>query len=290
MHALVRLLGTGACLAALALPVAATAGGRLLATGGATAVEGAAGGGIVPWALLAGYGTGEENGGTAFFTRVDTGDYTLNSYGAAFTWRNRVELSIARQEFDLGSLNDVLGLPAGTNIRQDVYGAKLRLMGDAVYTTAPQLALGVQYKRNRDFAIPAVAGARDDSGVDVYLSAGKLWLGAIAGYNLWTNLTVRATEANQLGLLGFGGDRNDDHEIVAEGSVALFLDPNTVIGVEYRGKPDNLGFAAEDDWSDIFFGYFPNKHLALVLAYAELGSIATLDDQNGLYLSVQASF
>ena len=30
--------------------------GRLLATGGATSIDGAAGGGIVPWAVLAGYG------------------------------------------------------------------------------------------------------------------------------------------------------------------------------------------------------------------------------------------
>ena len=35
-------------------------GGRLLATGGATMIEGAAGGGLVPWAVLAGYGTREE--------------------------------------------------------------------------------------------------------------------------------------------------------------------------------------------------------------------------------------
>ncbi|HCV78984.1 MAG TPA: DUF3034 domain-containing protein, partial [Pseudomonas sp.] len=36
--------------------------------------------------------------------------------------------------------------------------------------------------------------------------------------------------------------------------------------------------------------YFPNKHLSLVLAYAWLGEIATLDDQQGLYLSLQGSY
>lgn len=88
-------------LAALALAAASTAaqadGGRLLATGGATQVEGAAGGGLVPWAVLAGYGTREQDGGTAFYTRVDTGDYALDAAGVAWTFRNRLELSLARQ-------------------------------------------------------------------------------------------------------------------------------------------------------------------------------------------------
>ena len=44
--------------------------GRLLATGGATSLEGAAGGGITPWAVLAGYGERGEWGGDVFATRV----------------------------------------------------------------------------------------------------------------------------------------------------------------------------------------------------------------------------
>ena len=87
----------------LALPCAANADdGRLLATGGATQIEGSAGGGIVPWAVLSGYGTAGQHGGTAFATRVDTGDYALTSYGAAYAWDNRLELSYARQRFELG--------------------------------------------------------------------------------------------------------------------------------------------------------------------------------------------
>ena len=41
---------------------------------------------------------------------------------------------------------------------------------------------------------------------------------------------------------------------------------------------------------DVFVGYFPNKHVSFVLAYARLGEIATLANQNGTYLSVQGSF
>ena len=274
----------------LALPCAASAGdGRLLATGGATQVEGSAGGGIVPWAVLSGYGTAGQHGGTAFATRVDTGDYALTSYGAAYAWDNRLELSYARQRFELGELQRRLSLPTG-RFDAEVIGAKLRLGGDLVYTTMPQVALGVQYKRQLDFAIPRAVGARDDRGIDVYLSASKLFLAAVDDRHLLLNATVRSTRANQAGLLGFGGDRKAGRSLVLETTAAVLLDPHWAVGVEYRQKPDNLGFAREDDWRDVFVAWFPNKHVAVVAAYADLGSIATLDRQRGAYLSLQASF
>lgn len=274
----------------LALPCAASAGeGRLLATGGATQIEGSAGGGIVPWAVLSGYGTAGQHGGTAFATRVDTGDYALTSYGAAYAWDNRLELSYARQRFELGELQRRLSLPTG-RFDAEVVGAKLRLGGDLVYTTMPQFSLGVQYKRQLDFAIPRAVGARDDHGIDVYLSASKLFLAAVADRHLLLNATVRSTRANQAGLLGFGGDRKAGRSLVLETSAAVLLDPRWAVGVEYRQKPDNLGFAREDDWRDVFVAWFPNKHVAVVAAYADLGSIATLDRQRGAYLSLQASF
>ena len=274
----------------LALPCAANADdGRLLATGGATQVEGSAGGGIVPWAVLSGYGTAGQHGGTAFATRVDTGDYALTSYGAAYAWDNRLELSYARQRFELGELQRRLSLPTG-RFDAEVVGAKLRLGGDLVYTVMPQVSLGVQYKRQLDFAIPRAVGARDDRGIDAYLSASKLFLAAVADRNLLLNATVRSTRANQAGLLGFGGDRKAGRSLVLETSAAVLLDPRWAVGVEYRQKPDNLGFAREDDWRDVFVAWFPNKHVAVVAAYADLGSIATLDRQRGAYLSLQASF
>lgn len=282
--------GALALVLSLALPCAASAGdGRLLATGGATQVEGSAGGGIVPWAVLSGYGTAGQHGGTAFATRVDTGDYALTSYGAAYAWDNRLELSYARQRFELGELQRRLSLPTG-RFDAEVVGAKLRLGGDLVYTTMPQVSLGVQYKRQLDFAIPRAVGARDDHGIDVYLSASKLFLAAVADRNLLLNATVRSTRANQAGLLGFGGDRKAGRSLVLETSAAVLLDPRWAVGVEYRQKPDNLGFAREDDWRDAFVAWFPNKHVAVVAAYADLGSIATLDRQRGAYLSLQASF
>ncbi|WP_369975914.1 DUF3034 family protein [Xanthomonas bundabergensis] len=276
--------------AALLLPGLAWAGqGRLLATGGASSVEGSGGGGIVPWAALSGYGTRDQNGAVLFATHLDSGGYRLDVQGAAATVGNRLELSLARQRLDLGTLQQRLALPWNA-LGQDVFGAKLRVGGDLVYGRAPQVALGVQYKRLRDGTLPLAIGARDDHGTDAYLSAAKLWLDAAGGYQLLVNGTVRATRANQAGLLGFGGDRRNAYRLVAEASVAVVLDPSWALGLEYRQKPDNLGFAREQAWADAFVAWFPNKHVSLVGAWAELGDVATLRDQRGPYLSLQVAF
>lgn len=263
--------------------------GRLLATGGASPIEGSAGGGIVPWAVLAGYGTDEQNGGTVFLTRVDTGDYAMDVAGAAFTFGNRLELSVARQRFDLGELQRQLSLPWSA-LGQDVFGAKLRIAGDLVYTRMPQVSVGVQHKRMRDGTLPLALGAGDDTGTDAYVSATKLFLDAAGGYQLLVNATLRSTRANQTGLLGFGGDRKQGRSLVGEASVAVMLHPQWAVGMEYRQKPDNLGFAHEDDWRDVFVAWFPGKHVSLVAAYADLGDVATLRDQRGAYLSLQLSY
>ncbi|MBF8163504.1 DUF3034 family protein [Ectopseudomonas hydrolytica] len=280
-----------ACLLGMCLyaGLAGAGEGRLLATGGATSLEGAAGGGIMPWAVLAGYGERGEWGADVFTTRVETGDYRLDVAGVAAAYGNRIELSYARQRFDLGTLARDLRLP-DNSLSQDVLGLKLRLAGDLIYDRLPQISLGLQHKRQRDFLVPSLVGAQRREDSEGYLAASRLILGGAFGYNLLLNANLRYSRANELGLLGFGGDRRDRHSWLKEGSVAVLLDRHWAVGIEYREKPDNLSFAGESDWADLFVGYFPNKNLAVVLAYARLGEIATLDNQDGVYLSVQGSF
>lgn len=268
----------------------AWADGRLLATGGASGIEGGAGGGILPWAVLAGYGTNTDNGADTFGSYVSTDDYSLSVAGVSYTVRNRIEFSLAHQELNAPTIRAALGLPSDWRLRQNIAGAKVRLAGDIVYTPWPQVTVGAQYKNNIDFDIPAAIGAVDDDDVDLYVSAAKLFLAGAAGRNLFVNVTARSTRANQTGLLGFGGDLNDSRSWQLETSVAAFINPRWAIGAEYRTKPDNLSFAREDDWADVFVAWFPNKHLALVGAWVDLGSVATLDDQTGYYLSLQGSF
>lgn len=300
-------LALGLCMVGV---TAAHAGGRLLATGGATEIEGSAGGGIVPWALISGYGTEDEIGGTAFLTNVRVPNYDLVSYGAAVGLYNRVELSYAQQRLSLdNTVLSGLGLNTSPAIRQDVFGVKVKLFGDAIYaqdTFMPQVSVGLQYKRNLDYSfIPQTLGARHESGTDFYVAASKVFLGGLAGRNVLLNGTIRMTKANQMGLLGFGGPDNDSYKAQFEGSVGVFLDPaNTwLVGAEYRQNPDNglgkpLGVhTRQDDYSDIYVAYIPNKRFALVAAYADLGSLpdttqtgANSTRKQGVYLSGQFSF
>lgn len=280
--------------AAIAAPASAQTGGmdnvsgRLLLTGGVSQVEGAAGGGLTPWALIGGYGTRDQFGGTAYFTRVETDDFALDSFGALVAISNRVEFSVSQQQFNLQDVGVALGLGPDFKIDVTTYGAKLRVLGDAILeqdSWVPQVSVGVQYKDNSEDALVGALGAADADGTDFYVSATKLYL----GQSLLLNGTVRFTKANQFGILGHGSADNDDYEPQFEASAAYLLNRNLAIGAEVRTKPDNLAGLAEDTAFDAFIAWAPTKNVAVTLAYADLGNIV-VGDQKGLYASLQVGF
>lgn len=300
-----RKTGLAACAAALLLGGAAqageighavkilqhgelTEGGKLLLTGGVSTVEGSAGGGLASWAVIDGQETREGIGGSVHGTYVKLPDYELRTFGVGVGLFDRLELTYARQEFDTGETGGKLGLGDGFTFHQDILGAKLRLAGDAVYGEGwlPQIAVGAQYKKNDRGAIIAAVGGRKDSGIDYYVTGTKVFL----DQSLVVSGGVRFTKANQFGLLGFGGDRHGGYSAQFEGSAGMLLSKHFVVGGEVRSKPDNLGFAKEDDAFDVFAAYAVNKHLSVTAAYVDLGDIATFKSQRGLYLSLQAGF
>lgn len=268
-----------ACLLFTLIPlITSAADGKLIATSGLIQIEGSGGGGIVPWATLAGYDSQDQISVNAVVTQVEVDDYRLNVLGFSASFYDRLEINVAQHRFDLKSL--------GGDIKQNIFGLKYKLMGDVVYSNWPQISIGIQHKRLEDGAIArAVGAANNSSGSDFYLAATKVHLGAIGGYNAVWNITARATKANELGLLGFGGRENDSYQIMLEGSAGILLSRHLAIGLEYRQKPDNLGLA-EDDWTDVFVSYLPSKDFSLTLAWADLGTIVGATGQKGLYLSL----
>lgn len=267
----------------------AIAGDRLLATGGVSQIEGAGGGGLTPWALIAGYGTDAQIGGSAFFTRAKTGDdFELNTGGVAVGFYNRVELSLSQTKFELGST-----VPK-ESIRLNTMGIKLRLFGDAIYdqdTWVPQVSAGALIKHNEDFDfVPKLVGAKDSTGVDYYLAASKLYLDAVFGRNVLLGATLIATKANQFGLLGFGGDLNNDYQIKPSYSAAIMLSDNLLVGMEYRYKSDNLSSYNENDAKDVFVTWFPHKRFSITAAAVDLGDVADKSNQDAWYLSGQISY
>ena len=286
--------------------------GKLLLTGGVSSIDGLAGGGLTPWAVIGSNATEGEIGATAVLTRVHTQDYGLSVAGAAIGWHDRVELSLARQDFGASpaaALNGIaaFGISADPHLKMDIVGLKIRLAGEAVLDSdslMPQIAVGVEHKRVRPGSLGSVLdflGTRRE-GTDLTLSATKLLLGP----GVLVNATLRSTKANQNGLLGFGSATpgKNSRSLQPEFSLAYLLSSQLAVGAEYRFKPNNLealGAAAglgaalrEDDWKDIFLAWAPSKHFSLTLAYVDLGRIVpgvtANRKQTGGYLSAQLAF
>jgi Protein of unknown function (DUF3034) len=281
--------------------------GKLLLTGGVSGIDGAAGGGLTPWAIIGSNASAGEVGGTAHITRVNTRDYGLTTYGAALGIDDKYEISLARQDLNTGVTGTQLGLP-GLHLRQNILGGKIKLAGDAVLdsdTLMPQIAAGIEFKSldssGLDSTLQSLGAKR--SGIDVYVSATKLFL----GQGVLVSGTLRATKANQNGLLGFGatlGGANNQYRLQPEVSVAVLLSKNVALGAEYRKMTNKLEAAGQaaglgdglraQDWKDLFIAWAPSKHLSLTLAYVDLGTIVPATTakrkQTGTYLSVQAAY
>ena len=268
--------------------------GKLLATGGVSQIEGAGGGGLTPWALITGYGSRDSYGANVHYSGIRTQDYAIDSSGVAIGLADRFEVSLASQ-----TLRGSKAPLAQLAIRQDIVGIKLKLSGDAVADQdriAPQIAIGLQFKQNKGvrglgaLGVTDVTqlGAKKNHGVDLYLSASKLLL----DQSLLLNATLRATKANQLGLLGFGGDLHDRYQPMLETSIAYMINRHLFAGVEYRMKPHNLSVDKEKNAADIFVAYFPTHNFSMVAGWVSLGDITVFNprSQSGWYLSLEGGF
>jgi hypothetical protein len=161
------------------------------------------------------------------------------------------------------------------------------------------VALGALHKRSDSGALEptltTALGAKK-SGTEVYASATKLFL----AQGILVNGTLRATKANQNGLLGFGGAQADKIKLLPEVSVAWLVNRTLALGAEARAKPDNLnrsvlgaGALKEDDWFDVFVAWAPSKHVSLTAAWVDLGKIVPAlqpKRQTGGYLSAQIAY
>jgi hypothetical protein len=268
--------------------------GKLQLTAGFNDVDGAGGGGLVPWAIITGYGSEESWGANAHLTTVQLGDFELRTLGVAVGLFDRLEISYATQDFDVTS-----SVIDGLDASQEIFGVKVRLAGDAVYDQdrkLPQIAVGLEHKRHGGISdagvlvTPTQLGADDDDGTDIYIAATKVFL----RQRVLVNGTLRYTEANQFGLLGFGGE--DDRSAVLEATGAFIVSRTLAVGLEYRDKPDNLVLADREGaaW-DAFVAWTPTKNISFVGAFVDLGEIlspVTLnrENQTGQYVSFQIGF
>lgn len=262
-------------------------GDKLVLTNGVSTIEGTSGGGLATWATIAGRATDAGVGISGHVTAIELADFRWQSHGIAIGIANRIELSYARQNFDTLDAGTTLGLGRGYTLNQDVFGAKVRIAGDLVYgnPALPQIAIGLQHKRNLDSPVTQAVGAATHQSTDVTISATKL----ILSRSLLVNATLRLTEANEGGLLGFGSATGKGHSVQIEGSLGYQLSRRALIGAELRTKPDNLDLG-ESNWFDLFAAYAVTDNVTVTAAYVDLGKVATFEKQHGAFLSAQVAF
>ena len=274
--------------------------GKFLLTAGFSDLEGSGGGGLVPLAFITGYGSSDSWGANAHFLDIQLKDFQLRAFGAAVGVFDRVEVSYTRHEFNItGTALDGLGTA------QDIVGVKVKLWGDAVYgqdSWIPQLAVGAEYHKNQGLTNgdavglaglvnPKQLGAASEHGTDYYIAATKVFL----AQSLVVNAVLRATKANEFGLLGFGGNLKNTYSYKPEGTVAYLLTRRLALGSEIRTRPHNLAVDDETTAYDVFLAWAPTKNLSVVAAYLNLGGVlgpvtGVNRHQDGPYLSVQAGF
>ncbi|MBS1102347.1 DUF3034 family protein [Gluconobacter sp. Dm-62] len=264
-------------------------GQRALGTSGLSSLEGASGGGIASWATIGGYGSDKSAGMALHYSYVNLTSYWDQNVGASMGFFDRVEISYTHNFFQTRGTGAKLGIGNGYQFDLDVAGAKVRLFGHvADNTLIPQVAIGGMYKHDSDGRVIHMVGSKHTDGGDAYLAMTKLF----PKIGILIDTTVRFTKGNQWGILGFGGDQDNNYHAQFEGSLGYLPSfiPGLVVGVEYRTKPRNQRFTDESNWFDVYTSYFVNKHLNVTLAYVSLGTIATYKNQTGFYFSGQTGF
>ena len=337
------------CAAVLAVAVSCVGGtaqagwfdyndGKVFLTEGVSMADGAAGGGAVPWAVIAGNETRDGINGNVHFTYASLPNYSLESVGTAIGFYDRFEISAVYDVLPTGSTFDTVGLltsalsGSGSNqgtagieawntaIKMNVYGAKVRLIGEAIYDSdnlIPQVAVGGFYKVNQNKLLLETLGADKSSDWEGYLAVTKIFFPISTAIDI----TARYTDANEIGLTGFGGPNGDHKKVRLEGSLAYLLAKNIAIGGEYQQHGNNLGGHSvnldgsnlsgvtstlgalgfgnlqgaltqlgESSWKDVFAAYAPAKNLSFTMAILDLGNITLTPNQFGYYISVAASF
>ncbi|NVJ61255.1 MAG: DUF3034 family protein [Gammaproteobacteria bacterium] len=263
--------------------------GKLNLTGLIPNIDGAAGGGITHSAIIGGYGTEDQVGAAFNYSQTSLSDFELKTTAVSVGLFNRVELSFSESEFDTQKVGAALGLGENYTFENTSINLKVNIFGDAILeqdTWLPQVSIGASKKESDNANVLALIGATKSEDTETFIAASKLFL----DHSFLVNVSARNTRANQNGILGFGGDQNSKKKWYLEGSLAYLLADNLAVGIEMKQNPDNLGFARQDHWRDIFLLYNPSKHVSLTVAYVDLGEVALQEDQSGLYTSLTLQF
>jgi len=154
------------------------------------------------------------------YTLTYLSDFTLNSAGIAIGLFDRLELSYAHQSFDTRAAGGRLGLGRNFTFDTDVYGAKVRVWGNAVYDQdrlLPQIASRA-IQDERQPGIIARSAARTAT-ASISMSAPTRSCSARA----CCSMHGARDQGQPVRHPGVRRDKNNDYTAQFEGSAALLL-------------------------------------------------------------------
>ena len=244
-------------------------------------VDGGTGGVLTPAPGL--NGPTDDLGGRAFITHARLRDFQFTSIGAGLVVNDRWELSASQPNLGVGSSDDV---------RQNVFAARVRLLGSARRPLAPAASLGVSYRRQSDFGLEGSLGAaeprrRDDWDALATVGAGQRLGGDRA---VRFHAGARWTRANAGGLFGFGGADGDSRTVQLEGGIHAALSRYVHVGGEYRQQPDYLTDDPGDAWWAAYASYAITPEVQFGAGWMDLGRMAGAPRQDGPFLTLRGGF
>ncbi len=270
-------------------------------------IEGVSGGAITPMACLVNADSRPE--GAVFgkpavaLSYVNIGQKNLDAITFTQTAWSRVEFGYAANRLGLGTLPRSIGVDIG---RSDVWlhHFNLRLLAIEENTSVAGLAMpavtaGVHFKVNDGIAeinrrtagaLSGIGYAREN-GTDFTITATKHFTPEILGRPLILTAGVRATQAAQLGLLGFG----DEYPACFEGNIVYLPADWLVLDYELRQKPDPYGQIAgvigdENSWHTIDVGFILNMQTTLCAGWGNFATIADTEENSVWFMQIKHEF
>jgi len=232
-------------------------------------------------------------------------DRNLSATTITTNFFRRFELGYSFIRLHLGDWPDdiqtITGAHTKSNVRLNTLNARAMLIREGEWDTSwvPAVTAGVAYKHNNSIwqinddlhgACKSVLGVKDDDGWEATLTASKMFVGILPRPFI-LSAGLRNTDAAQIGLLGFSGDRRT----LFEGSAVFFVTDRLLLAGEYRQKPDDLGrvptgVGKEDDWWTLAAAYIVNDHLTAALGYGHFGNILNHDENAGWAVQLKWEF
>ena len=275
-------------------------------------IEGVGGGAITPMAYLVNPEPRFEGAllgkPAVAFSYVNMGQKNLNALTITETIGGRIELGYAANRMGLGTLPAAIQAgPGHVDIgRSDVWlhHFNARLLAIKENTSIGGLAMpavtaGVHAKVNdgiRDInqklggALSGIGYGREN-GVDFTLTATRAIPPEVLGCPVMVTAGMRASQAAQLGFLGF----SDEYRATFEGNIVFLPCDKLVLAYEFRQKPDPYGQIAgligdEDSWHAFDAALILSEQATLCAGYGIFGTCCNTEVNNAWWLQLKYEF